>query len=169
MNIKSERMNCRLLRYKYMVRHSSGISIISCMTCVILIFVSRALFHDSFFRSVYNVLGSLLILSACFFSYLSMVQDYRYRNNRKIFSKSNIHSPMGECVTMSLPIIVVAEFIPGAYRIILPFFIMGLIFFGWSKEIRRAKNQTRYVLGIILMLPLPVYAIYDILRALGLL
>lgn len=176
MTIKNERMNGRLLRYKYIVSHSFAISNISLITFICLIFVSRVLVHDSLFRNVCNVVCFLLLLTDCFFSYLDMVQVYRYRNKRKIFFK--FYSPMEQCELSVCLSILIADFIPGYYRVLLLPFIYGVIYFVWSKEIRRAKNlgfekcgnwQIRYWFGIILMLPLPVYTLHEILCALKLL
>ena len=176
MTIKNERMNCRLLKYKYLLRQSDNIGCILLLTPICLIIVSRVLVHDSLFRNVCNVLIFFLLLSYCFICYCDMVRDYRYRNKRKILFK--FYSPMGRCQTNVCLSLLIADFIPGYYRVLLLPFIYGVIYFVWSKEIRRAKEhgfekcgnwQIRYWFGIILMLPLPVYTLHEILCALKLL
>lgn len=169
----NESMNCRLLKYRYLLSNEYSICNYIFILSLGLFLFPRLFSLDSLFLSI---LPFPLSLVSGFFCYIHMIKCYRYRNKRKILFR--IYNPMDDCQTCVLISIGVATFIPFVYRVTLLPFLSGLIFFAWSKEIRRAKEQgfekcgnwqIRYVLGIILMLPFPVYAIYDILRALGLL
>ena len=160
-------MNCRLLKYRFLFSHAYTIFRTSfyaslCLFCILkwwLVPGNLLLF----------LLPYILSLISCYFGYIHTVKYYRYKNKREIFFW--IYSPMRDCQTAALFPIVPSEFLPFDYRLALVPFYSGLIFFAWSKEIRRAKEQgfekcgiwqLRYALGIILMLPFPIYIIYDI-------
>lgn len=166
-------MNCRLLKYRFFLRHTYAIFRISFFVSIGLFSILKWLVFGPL---LLHLLPYFVSLISCFFGYINTVKYYRYKNKREIFFW--IYSPMRDCQSSALLPILVGDFLPPAYIVTLAPFYPGLIFFQWSKEIRRAKEQgfekcgnwqIRYVLGIILMLPFPVYAIYDILRALGLL
>ena len=166
-------MNCRLLKYRFFLRHTYAIFRISFFVSIGLFSILKWLVFGPL---LLHLLPYFVSLISCFFGYINTVKYYRYKNKREIFFW--IYSPMRDCQSSALIPTIASEFLPFDYRVALVYFYPGLIFFAWSKEIRRAKEQgfekcgnwqIRYVLGIILMLPFPVYAIYDILRALGLL
>ncbi len=163
-------MNCRLLKYRFFLRHTYAIFRISFFVSIGLFSILKWLVPDYL---LLFVLPYTFALMSCFFGYINTVKYYRYKNKREIFFW--IYSPMRDCQSSALLPILVGDFLPPAYIVTLAPFYPGLIFFQWSKEIRRAKEQgfekcgnwqIRYVLGIILMLPFPVYAIYDVATSL---
>ncbi len=175
-------MNTHLLKFKYIFKHLVYIQTILFFAFIAWFLIPLvlknlfSLFVPNTFFKFYLILLTALSLASYLCNSIVMIRIYRYRNGRKMLF--HFISPMQVCQFCALLVFLSVSDVPYAYRISLFFFLSGLVFYWLSKEIRRAKKQgfekcgiwqTRYVLGIILMLPLPVYAIYDILRALGLL
>ena len=169
-------MNTHLLKFKYIIKRLDFIQTILFFVFIAWFLIPLVLKHffslfvPNTFLKFYLIFFTVLSLASYLCNSIVMIRIYRYRNGRKMLF--HFISPMQVCQFCALLVFFSVSYIPYAYRFSLFFFLSGLVFYWLSKEIRRAKEQgfekcgiwqIRWVLGILFMMPFPLYVLYKLI------
>lgn len=153
-------MNNRLLLYKKIIIYSDWLLVIMGLLLALYIYIwgFDTLFHQ--------IMLTILAITMLFLSYISSIRSYRYTYKRKM--TENIVGIFGLVHVCTVLTVVFLSFLSNALQLSMISFINGVVFIFLSHEIKRAYSlgfehcgnwKIRRVLGILLMLPLPLYAL----------
>ena len=161
-------INTSMLKRKIIKLSSTHTCIID--LAVIMTGISAPLFYLYSCSKLLILFSCLILLSCAYFDYIVAIKLYRYFSHRQV--STTVYRNMSAVHLTTNYSIIFFPFINTFLIIILIMFTNGFIFISFSKEILRAYSlrfencgnwQVRRVLGILLMLPLPIYALIHLL------